>query len=161
MRVFSQRVCYMLAAAPVVLLRLLGAEGIGAPVSWGSELVVNRGDYTIQNWQVEQGLPQISVVGIAQTGDGYLWLATFNGLVRFDGVRFTVFNQANTPALSSRDSSIDDRPARGIVDPDAGRRADAVGRWTVHGVRAGTGFARVWGGRISGGSDGANAGGGQ
>ncbi len=40
-------------------------------------------------WQVPQGLPQASVYAIAQTRDGYLWLGTAAGLVRFDGVRFT------------------------------------------------------------------------
>jgi len=36
-----------------------------------------------------------------QTPDGYLWFGTFGGLVRFDGVNFTVFNRANTPQLPS------------------------------------------------------------
>lgn len=52
-------------------------------------------------WQIEEGLPQISVTSIAQTPDGYLWLGTFNGLARFDGIRFTVFDEGNTPALGS------------------------------------------------------------
>ena len=34
---------------------------------------------------------------IVQTRDGYLWFTTFDGLVRFDGVRFTVFNKSNCP----------------------------------------------------------------
>jgi signal transduction histidine kinase/streptogramin lyase len=38
---------------------------------------------------------------MTQSHAGYLWLATFNGLVRFDGVRFTVFDSHNTPALDS------------------------------------------------------------
>ncbi len=45
------------------------------------------------------GLPQNSVQAIAQTPDGYLWFGTQEGLVRFDGVRFTVFDKHNTPAL--------------------------------------------------------------
>jgi len=56
-------------------------------------------DYTIQNWQTEDGLPQSSVLAIEQTPDGYLWLATFGGLARFDGVRFTVFDTGNLPGL--------------------------------------------------------------
>jgi ligand-binding sensor domain-containing protein/two-component sensor histidine kinase len=72
------------------------------------------GGYTIDVWQVEQGLPQISVSSIAQTPSGYLWFGTFNGLVRFDGLRFTVFNAANTPAL--RSSSI----FRLLTDPEGG-----------------------------------------
>ena len=50
-------------------------------------------------WNTENGLPQNSVVGIAQTPDGYIWLATFDGLARFDGVRFTVFRKLDTPEL--------------------------------------------------------------
>lgn len=57
--------------------------------------------YLVDSWQTDQGLPQNSVISMTQSHDGYLWLATFNGLVRFDGVRFTVFNSHNTPALDS------------------------------------------------------------
>ena len=57
--------------------------------------------YTHDAWQRAEGLPQNSVVAMAQTRDGYLWLGTFGGLVRFDGVRFTIFNSANTPQLKS------------------------------------------------------------
>ena len=46
-------------------------------------------------------MPQNSVVAIVQTRDGYIWLGTFGGLARFDGVKFTIFNTANTPALKS------------------------------------------------------------
>ncbi len=56
-------------------------------------------DYAVRVWQMEEGLPQNSVLSIAQTPDGYLWLATFNGLVRFDGVRFTPFDESNLPGL--------------------------------------------------------------
>ncbi len=52
-------------------------------------------------WQTEQGLPQNSVPSIAQSSDGYLWLGTELGLVRFDGLHFAVFNKGNTPALRS------------------------------------------------------------
>ena len=57
--------------------------------------------YHFDKWTTEQGLPQNSVLSITQTRDGYLWLATFDGLVRFDGVRFTIFNKNNTPQLTS------------------------------------------------------------
>ena len=48
-------------------------------------------------WQ--EGLPQFSIHHITQTADGYLWLATQAGLARFDGSRFAVFDNRNTPAL--------------------------------------------------------------
>ena len=57
--------------------------------------------YRFDNWTTENGLPQNSVLAITQTRDGYLWLATYNGLVRFDGVRFTVFDKNNTKAFST------------------------------------------------------------
>ena len=50
-------------------------------------------------WQTEQGLPQNTVTAIVQAPDGYLWLGTQEGLVRFDGVRFTVFDTRTTPEL--------------------------------------------------------------
>ena len=55
--------------------------------------------YLRQTWQTAEGLPQNSVRSIAQTREGYLWFATAEGLVRFDGVRFTVYDRASTPAL--------------------------------------------------------------
>ncbi|MBI3192232.1 MAG: hypothetical protein HYZ36_06150, partial [Pedosphaera parvula] len=58
-------------------------------------------DFVIDHWGMEQGLPQNSVNSICQTRDGYLWLATFGGLVRFDGVRFTVFDRFNTPGMKA------------------------------------------------------------
>jgi ligand-binding sensor domain-containing protein len=42
-------------------------------------------------WTSEDGLPNNTVAGLAQTPDGYLWLGTPNGLARFDGVRFENF----------------------------------------------------------------------
>ena len=52
-------------------------------------------------WTTEEGLPQGSVRAIAQTPDGYLWIATLDGLVRFDGVRMVVFSKSDYPEMSS------------------------------------------------------------
>ena len=54
------------------------------------------------SWTTENGLPQNSVNDILQTRDGYLWLATFGGLVRFDGLRFTVFDRSIAGIESQR-----------------------------------------------------------
>lgn len=53
-------------------------------------------EYAQERWTVEDGLPQISVTAITQDAQGYLWLGTQNGIARFDGHRFRVFNRANT-----------------------------------------------------------------
>ena len=57
--------------------------------------------YIHDAWGAEAGLPQNSVVALAQTPDNYLWLGTEEGLVRFDGVLFSVFNRNNTPQIGS------------------------------------------------------------
>ena len=68
-------------------------------------------EYLLRAWGLEQGLPENSANAIAQTRDGYLWFGTWNGLVRFNGHRFTVFNPRNTPSL----------PGEGIVNLHADR----------------------------------------
>jgi signal transduction histidine kinase len=57
--------------------------------------------YGLKSWTVDDGLPQNSVYAIHQTRDGYLWMATLDGLARFDGVRFTVLNKSNTPGITT------------------------------------------------------------
>jgi signal transduction histidine kinase/CheY-like chemotaxis protein/ligand-binding sensor domain-containing protein len=52
-------------------------------------------------WQQEEGLPENDVTAIIETRDGYLWLGTEEGLVRFDGIHFTVFDKSNTPELAN------------------------------------------------------------
>ena len=53
-----------------------------------------------RTWQSDMGLPDNSVVGIDQTPDGFLWVVTKTGLVRFDGVQFRQFplTAAGVPA---------------------------------------------------------------
>src|SRR5277367_5174406 len=58
-----------------------------------------RAQYRLDAFTADNGLPQNVIRGIHQTSDGYLWIATFDGLARFDGVHFTVFNKSNTPGL--------------------------------------------------------------
>lgn len=54
----------------------------------------SRGEpFMLDQWTVNDGLPQNSVASIVQSSDGFLWLATNGGLVRFDGVRFVTFDR--------------------------------------------------------------------
>ncbi len=80
-----------------------GWLGVGAPSLSAAASSVVRGGvrYAIDVWETDDGLPQNSVIAMTQTRDGYLWLGTLNGLVRFDGVQFTVFDESNTPGLNS------------------------------------------------------------
>ena len=58
-------------------------------------------EYGQQSWQSDSGLPENTVRAILQTRDGYLWIGTEAGLVRFDGVDFAVFDRSNTLAMQS------------------------------------------------------------
>lgn len=62
--------------------------------------------YVISAWETEDGMPENSATSMVQTPDGYLWFGTFSGLVRFDGLNFSVFDRSNTPNL----------PGSGIVN---------------------------------------------
>ena len=51
------------------------------------------------HWTTRDGLPHNSVNAIAQTPEGYLWLATWEGLVRYNGQTFTAFDRRQIPEL--------------------------------------------------------------
>ncbi len=94
----------------------------------------------VEVWQVEEGLPQISVTSIAQTPDGYLWLGTFNGLARFDGIRFKVFDEGNTPALGSSGITwleVDEEGALWIATERGGLARMSRGQFTAYGPENG------------------------
>ncbi len=55
--------------------------------------------FIVDSWGVEDGLPDSEAIAVLQAKDGYVWIGTLHGLVRFDGNQFTVFNEMNTPAL--------------------------------------------------------------
>lgn len=57
--------------------------------------------YLADVWQLEQGLPQITVYTVLQGPGDYLWMGTEEGLTRFDGLRFTTFDRRNTPEMRS------------------------------------------------------------
>ncbi len=85
--------------------------------------------YAHQVWKTDAGLPQNSIQSILQTRDGYLWLGTERGLVRFDGVQFTVFDKGNTPGLrnSNAQTLFQDR-AGDSLGRDVGRAPPVPGR---------------------------------
>lgn len=56
--------------------------------------------YTLRSWTIEDGLPVNSINQIIQAKNGYIWLSTNGGLVRFDGVDFKVYTSADYPGLT-------------------------------------------------------------
>ncbi|HEV8134813.1 MAG TPA: two-component regulator propeller domain-containing protein [Pyrinomonadaceae bacterium] len=68
-------------------------------------------EFSNQVWLTENGLPQNTVQTIIQTRDGYLWFGTQEGLAKFNGTNFVVFDRENTPQLKSNDirSFLEDR----------------------------------------------------
>ena len=55
-----------------------------------------------RTWQTDEGLPDNNVTGVAQTSDGYLWVATLGGLMRFDGEGFEEFSTTHLPKVPNR-----------------------------------------------------------
>ena len=105
--------------------------------AWLTALDASAPDLRYRIWTTEEGLPQGSVRGLAQTPDGYLWIATLDGLVRFDGVRMVVFAKPDVPEMTSNrclSMFVDRRGSlwvatedRGILQIDGARRR-AFGR---------------------------------
>lgn len=55
--------------------------------------------YRIDTWTTEEGLPTNSVTAVLQSRDGFLWMSTYGGLVRFDGANLRLFSPGDTPGL--------------------------------------------------------------
>lgn len=87
-------------------------------------------EFTVQSWTKADGLPDNEVHSIIQSHDGYLWIGTRAGLVRFDGLKFTVFNRVNHPEMG------DDDCGALVEDHDGniwmGTASPGVSRWDGH-----------------------------
>jgi ligand-binding sensor domain-containing protein/signal transduction histidine kinase/CheY-like chemotaxis protein len=88
--------------------------GLATP---GLALEPNRltSQYNHESWRSENGLPQNSALSIAQTAEGYVWIGTHEGLARFDGARFTVFDRRKVPELGSNTISELVEDASGVL----------------------------------------------
>lgn len=94
----------MLTCAPTRLLWLAVALALLLPGRAGA-LDPEHGfrQLGVDVWSSLEGLPQNTVQAVLQTSDGYMWIGTQAGIVRFDGVRFVTFNSANTPEIRHDD----------------------------------------------------------
>lgn len=100
----------------------------------------------IAEWNTENGLPSNAVRDIRQTADGFLWLATYEGLVRFDGVAFRSFGEAEIRGLnraSFRRLAVDRGGALWAAGETGGVVRRANGRWRVFTTRDGLASDRV------------------
>lgn len=83
-------------------LQLIAACAVMAALPTGA-LALDRDkaltQFVLDSWETEDGLPQITVHAIARTRDGFLWIGTQEGLVRYDGAAFRVYDTSNTPGL--------------------------------------------------------------
>ncbi|MFL6208635.1 MAG: two-component regulator propeller domain-containing protein [Pyrinomonadaceae bacterium] len=92
-----------LAATLLLLSSLL--LSLGGATAFAVDPQRDIAQYTHDVWQRREGLTQASIKAITQTRDGYLWLGTLGGLVRFDGINFVKFDQQNTEQI--KNDSID------------------------------------------------------
>lgn len=85
----------------LILGMILGMAAAAPARAHTLSTLPNTPGYVHQVFGIDDGLPRAGIVQVLQTRDGYLWLATFDGLVRFDGARFEVFDSDRFPALGS------------------------------------------------------------
>lgn len=102
-------------AAGVLALVAGGLEGSGVAASAAGPPAAGDGGFEQRCWTKEAGLPDNQVQCVLQGRDGGLWIGTKRGLARFDGLKFTVFNRATTPALESDDIHFLAEDSRGLV----------------------------------------------
>ena len=89
---------------PLTLAAAQGSQGVegSAPSSENAMARLHESAPKFRTWSVADGLSQSSITSIAQSQDGYLWLSTFGGLVRFDGARFQRWPTSNDDGGSVR-----------------------------------------------------------
>ena len=63
-------------------------------------------EYQINHWGTDQGLPANTLVHLYQDHEGFLWIGSFDGLIRFDGSEFITYNKVNTPTLNSNHARV-------------------------------------------------------
>jgi diguanylate cyclase (GGDEF)-like protein len=124
---------------PTLLVRWLPGLAAAVLASHAHAQAAPEG-FAIAGWNTEDGLPSNVARDIQQTPDGFLWLASFDGLVRFDGVAFRSFAEAEIPGLaraSFRRLAVDRRGALWAASETGGVVRWANGRWKVFTTRDG------------------------
>jgi len=84
----------------------IGVEWAQAQNSGSDLSLADMNNYEIKQYNSENGLPQNSATGLLLDKNDFLWITTQNGLVRFDGRRFRIYDKSNTPAIRSNRFSV-------------------------------------------------------
>ena len=98
--------------------------------------------YSREVWTTRDGLPHNQVNGIAQTPEGYLWFATWEGVVRYNGQEFRSFGRQNVPAIRDNGIRSVKASASGSLVVATSRGGASVLRgeeWTTYGIAEGLG----------------------
>jgi len=89
----------IITAAMRLIISVLSAGFLLATPVFALDPDRQADSYSVQGWAVEQGLPSSKIRAITETHDGYLWIATAQGMARFDGIHFTAFTRDTNPEL--------------------------------------------------------------
>lgn len=132
--------------APRIRLRVAAAVAACLVLARAPDAAGQLPGMAFANWGTEQGLPSNIALDITQTPDGYLWLASYDGLVRFDGVAFRLFTEADVPGLDRAAFwrvAVDSAGALWAASERDGLLRYAGGRWTIFHARDGLGSDKV------------------
>ena len=133
--------CIRIPIRPWLAILLIAAAG----PAFALDSSLRLSQYVLDNWQIPDGLPQSSAQAIARTPDGYLWVGTQEGLARFDGVRFTVFNGENEAGIPDKQITVlsVDRSGRLWIGTRSGLAVLENGQFTSYRGSAGLAHAYV------------------
>ncbi|PJK09516.1 hypothetical protein CO614_10015 [Lysobacteraceae bacterium NML120232] len=118
--------------APMLARLLLVGVFFSAPSLFALESGHNTSAYTVQHWEMQHGLPHNMVHSITQDNDGFIWVTSWEGIGRFNGRSFTLFDNSNVPGLEARGfrSSVTDSQGRIIFgSPQSGLWRYDRGHW--------------------------------
>jgi ligand-binding sensor domain-containing protein/signal transduction histidine kinase len=102
---------FIMSAVLILVLFILNSA-----FSWALDPRKDISHYIIDQWTTaSSNIPQNSVLSMVQTRDGYLWIGTYEGLSRFDGLYFTVFDKSNTPEIQNNGMLVMAEGADGVL----------------------------------------------
>lgn len=99
-RPFQNMRSFLTAQVPLVLILLFTVISLKAQneiVGLSPDKVLTQ--YSHDYWDLDKGMPSNTVLDNLLSSEGYMWIATFDGLVKFDGVNFQMFNEKNHPSF--------------------------------------------------------------